>query len=241
MAVQYNKEMANSYSDSKRTLHPTRQALYKKWLELCREVSGKLVLDIGSGSGVSSRMLAERGAKVLGVDNSPGMIEQAKKTEKEKPLSIKYFRLSAGSPMLWIFTILWSKFCKFDLATAVLSIHCAESVKELNRFIRNIGLSLKSGGKLVAVIIDPECPVAPHFSGSITDSRWLDEPFKNESRVEFELYGVDDKPFCTVIDYWYSKSVYESLLQKNRFKDIEWIKESDLEDTTLTFLTAVRA
>jgi SAM-dependent methyltransferase len=240
MTAQYSKKMAESYSDSRRTLHPIRQALYKKWLELCGEVSNKLVLDIGSGSGVSSRFLAERGAKVLGIDNSPGMIKQARKAEKEKPLGIKYFRISAGSPVLWILVFAWSKFRKFRLATAVLSIHCAENIKELNRFIRNIRLNLKSGGKLVAVIIDPESPVASHFPGSITGSRWLDEPFENESRVEFDLYGVDDRPFCTVIDYWYSRAFYELLLRKNGFGDIQWRKEGGLENTVLIFLTAIK-
>jgi 2-polyprenyl-3-methyl-5-hydroxy-6-metoxy-1,4-benzoquinol methylase len=241
MTAQYNKEMAKSYSDSRRTLHPTRQALYKRWLELCGEIQNERVLDIGSGGGVSSRLLAERGAKVLGIDNSSGMIRQAKKIEKEKPLSIKYFRLSAASPVLWIFAIFWSRCQKFHLATAMLSLHCAESMEELNRFIRNIGLSLKSEGKLVAVITDPDRPVAPHSPGSITDSRWADLAFQEGSRLEIVLFGADDKPFCTVIDYWYSKAAYESLLQKNGFINIQWSKEDDLENTILTFLTATKA
>lgn len=47
------------------------------------DLKGKRIIDIGSASGVSAALLAARGAKVIGVDIAPDLIEQAKGLWKE--------------------------------------------------------------------------------------------------------------------------------------------------------------
>jgi SAM-dependent methyltransferase len=46
------------------------------------DLAGKVIVDIGCASGVSSALLASRGARVLGIDISEDLIEQAKRTWK---------------------------------------------------------------------------------------------------------------------------------------------------------------
>ena len=46
---------------------------------LGKNLSGKTIADIGCASGISAVMLASQGAKVIGVDISPELIQQAKK------------------------------------------------------------------------------------------------------------------------------------------------------------------
>ncbi len=53
-------------------------------------LNGLEVLDIGCGEGYHSRILARRGAKVTGVDATPGMIVHAQEKEKRQPLGIRY-------------------------------------------------------------------------------------------------------------------------------------------------------
>lgn len=47
-------------------------------LDLCGDVDGKTVLDIGCGEGRFARMLAARGARVLGLDPTLGLIARAR-------------------------------------------------------------------------------------------------------------------------------------------------------------------
>ena len=46
-------------------------------LELVGDVRGKQVLDLGCGTGRYCALLAERGARVVGIDASPGMLKQS--------------------------------------------------------------------------------------------------------------------------------------------------------------------
>jgi SAM-dependent methyltransferase len=53
-------------------------------------VRGKQVLDLSCGEGYNTRVLARRGAKVVGVDFSEKMIDLARRKEKEEELRIDY-------------------------------------------------------------------------------------------------------------------------------------------------------
>jgi ubiquinone/menaquinone biosynthesis C-methylase UbiE len=52
--------------------------LYDQLLGSLPDVKGMRVLDVGCGTGALDRRLAERGARVTGVDNSDGMIDEAR-------------------------------------------------------------------------------------------------------------------------------------------------------------------
>lgn len=59
-------------------------------LDLVGDVDGQRVLDIGCGTGIASRELARRGARVTGVDISSEMVRLASATEAAEPLGIEY-------------------------------------------------------------------------------------------------------------------------------------------------------
>jgi ubiquinone/menaquinone biosynthesis C-methylase UbiE len=64
------------------------------FFEFIGSVEGKRVLDAGCGEGRNTRLLAARGADVVGVDISRKMIRHARKAEREKPLGIRYELIS---------------------------------------------------------------------------------------------------------------------------------------------------
>jgi len=75
------------YDNIAKTYHEIRiagKAFYNEYyevpamLKLLPKVSGKNVLDLGCGSGVYTKILLKRGAKVVGVDISKNMIDIAK-------------------------------------------------------------------------------------------------------------------------------------------------------------------
>ena len=56
-------------------------------LELCGDVKGKRVLDVGCGSGRYAIELARRGAEVVGLDFAPAMVEMSTQRASEAGLS----------------------------------------------------------------------------------------------------------------------------------------------------------
>lgn len=56
---------------------------------------GQDVLDVGTGTGNLARAFASRGCKVTGLDPAPGMLEMARKLDKDEATSITYVQATA--------------------------------------------------------------------------------------------------------------------------------------------------
>ena len=54
------------------------------------ELAGRTVIDLGCGEGRNTRQIAQRGARVTGIDISPKMITAARAAEASEPLGISY-------------------------------------------------------------------------------------------------------------------------------------------------------
>lgn len=119
--------------------------LDKPHLDLVGDVSGVKVLDAGCGEGRFSRMMAERGATVTGVDLSERMIGHARQVEAEQPLGIDY----RVEDMCDLGTF---KDGEFVLAVAYLSIIDVESYEAA---LTEIARVLRPGGRLVMSLIHP--------------------------------------------------------------------------------------
>jgi len=112
---------------------------------LIGEVKGQKVLDAGCGSGYMARLLAEQGARVIGVDLSAKFIEIAQRYEKKKPLGITYMQADlAHVPQL--------KSSYFDL---VVSVYVLCDVKDYDKAIREIARVLKHRGRFICLIEHP--------------------------------------------------------------------------------------
>ncbi len=60
------------------------------FFEFAGDLSGLRVLDAGCGEGYNTRQFARRGARMIGIDLSPRMIELAREEEAREPLGIGY-------------------------------------------------------------------------------------------------------------------------------------------------------
>jgi ubiquinone/menaquinone biosynthesis C-methylase UbiE len=66
-------------------------------LQMLGDVRGLKILDLGCGEGGYSRELARRGAKVLGIDGSPRLIEVARQRALAEKLDIEYLCANASA------------------------------------------------------------------------------------------------------------------------------------------------
>lgn len=67
--------------------HLNNPAFFDHFLD---DLKDKDVIDIGCGEGYNTRLLAQRGSRMTGIDLSAKLIEAARQLEKEKPLNIRY-------------------------------------------------------------------------------------------------------------------------------------------------------
>jgi SAM-dependent methyltransferase len=65
------------------------------------DLRGLRVLDLACGYGRASRYLAQRGARVTGLDISAALLSRARQLEADQPFGIRYVRSDAASTDWW--------------------------------------------------------------------------------------------------------------------------------------------
>ncbi len=159
VASWYDKTVKESDSYQNKVIYPN----LSRWLN---DLKDKKVIDVGCGQGFFSRLLAEKGAMVTGVDSANLLIQIAKKEGKHinpapfrgasnirttnlqdirERCGIKYVKADAQN-------LSFAKAGEFDMALCVLSLQNMENLKAV---LGEISRVLKPGGKLIAVLNHP--------------------------------------------------------------------------------------
>ncbi|MFX0097610.1 MAG: class I SAM-dependent methyltransferase [Candidatus Hodarchaeota archaeon] len=101
---------------------------------LIGNVKGMKVLDLACGEGYNTRILARKGAQVVGIDLSEKMIELANQEERKERLGISYYNLNASN---------LKDFSNnhFDLVTCFMALqdieHYEKAISEVARVLKN--------------------------------------------------------------------------------------------------------
>jgi SAM-dependent methyltransferase len=114
--------------------------------ELLGDVSRRRILDVGCGDGLFPRLLAQRGASVVGYDKAPEKIAEARAHEDARWLRVKFLVATPHT---------FSREGMFDAATSVMVLHLAASLEELAAFLRSASRHLVSGGRFVSIVFNP--------------------------------------------------------------------------------------
>jgi SAM-dependent methyltransferase len=126
-------------------------------LQLLGPVSGERVLDVACGHGRLSRLLARRGASVVGVDVSGALLERAAQALTTDPLDITYVHADASTVDN---NVLGGPFsaavCAFGLS----------DVDDLDGCLATVARALSPGGRFVFAILHPCFGGAGDASGS---------------------------------------------------------------------------
>lgn len=170
--------------------YSARGDLFREWiidpvlLDWLGDVDGLRVLDAGCGAGYLSRVLARRGARVVGVDVAEGLLAHARREEAREPLGVRFVRADLAA--LGRFPAR-----SFDLAVANVVL---VDVRRLRRAVAEVFRVLVPGGRLVFSLTHPafEAPVP---------GAWVREPDDSE-RIEDRLFLKVDRYFDRVGIYW---------------------------------------
>ena len=106
-------------------------------------VSGLRILDVGCGGGLLAEPLAQQGAKVVGVDASPGNVAAARLHAASQGVTVDY-RLGEPAEVL-------SQDERFDV---VMALEVVEHVSDVPAFMATTASRLAPGGMLFASTID---------------------------------------------------------------------------------------
>ena len=120
------------------------------FLEMLPDVEGLSGLDVGCGEGHNTRLVANRGARMTGIDISGTFVRHAKEEEDRKPLGIRYERASAVK--------LPFADSGFDFIVAFMSLM---DIREIEKVLAEIFRVLEPGGFLQFSISHP-CFATPH-------------------------------------------------------------------------------
>lgn len=122
-------------------------------LRMLGDVRGRRVLDAGCGHGYLSRMLAARGAGVVGVEPARSLYEYAAGKERELHQGIRYVRADLSR--------LPDLDGPFDAVVASMVLH---SIPEWERALASCVQSLREGGLLVFSVNHPCFDPSPMMS-----------------------------------------------------------------------------
>lgn len=138
----YWSREANDYDKFVQGEFRNRKSI-EAWKDFLREALGEkvpqYVLDVGTGSGFLSLLLAEMGHRVVAVDATPGMLEIASRNAAQRGLKID-FRLNDASDLVGIAA---------DTFDAVVSRHVVWILPDPEKAYAEWWRVLRPGGKLI--------------------------------------------------------------------------------------------
>ncbi|MFQ5697291.1 MAG: class I SAM-dependent methyltransferase [Myxococcota bacterium] len=183
------------------------RVLHPEILRMLGRVRGRSVLDVGCGPGAWARLLAYRGAQVVGVDASPQMVELASRDAEAAGLEPGPRFVSADAAKLGALPR-----GPFDIATLVLSLQNMERPEPV---LRNVARSLRRGGRL-AVALNHPCfrnPGVAHWGWDAarqTQFRRI-ESYRSERRVEIQIHPGRDPGVTRPSFHWSLERLFGAL------------------------------
>lgn len=201
------------------------KVVHPNLLRMLGDVKGKQVLDLACGQGNFSRMLANKGANVTGVDLGKELIELAEKRNKDYKFKIHYFHGSSGD-------LYMVKDGTKDIAVCVLAL---QNIEKLSETIKEVARVLKKGGKFLAVLNHPAFRNPRHAHWEYDEHekiqyRRIDE-YLSESKIKIDMTPGSHKDKKFTVSFHRPLQVYVKAFGKHglavtRLEEWESHKES---------------
>ena len=173
-------------------------------LKLLGNVKNKKILDFGCGSGILSKLLTKKGAKIKGFDISKEMLDIAKKENPKLDL-----KLGSG------YNIPFKE--KFDIVVASLVVHY---LKDWNKMFKEVSKVLKKGGYFIFSTGNPVAEAKKKIKIGNKQISVLDNYFK-----EGKIYGPWKDNKGKSIKMFSYHQTYETIIKtiiKNNFEIVDY-------------------
>lgn len=197
--------LALSYKSS--NVKPDKQySILPTVMQMAGDLSGKIVVDLGCGSGFFTQAFANAGAiTVCGVDNAPQQIALAEEVAAHPAINYRVGDIftQIGGPV--------------DVVNAPFVANYARTVPILKHFFSLVFDSLTTDGKAIFVIDLPNGKCLKRFGAMKT----LCGPLRDETKIEIELFN-EERSICTLSGVYFTPETVERLLREVGFKRIQW-------------------
>jgi SAM-dependent methyltransferase len=206
--------IADSYRRSDATIIKD-QVVKPVFLDMLGDVRGKHVIDLACGSGFATRLVKEAGAeRVVGVDLSEKEIALARELERERPLGVEYYVGDVAQLDL-------APLGEFDVATAVFLLPYAEGRAALEAMCRNVAACLRTGGRFVNVLPNPDVPEITDPAYQLT-ARMVTPG--EEGSIRTLTYHPAGAAPISFDQYYWSRATYAAAVASAGFRTSSWIE-----------------
>lgn len=174
------------------------------------DLNRKRILDIGCGDGLFPRLLAERGASVVGYDRAPRRIAEARAGARAPGLDATFV---IATPYTFVHD------GTFDAATSVLVLQLAASPEELAASFRSAARHLEPGRRFISVVLNP---LFSAFGQDFTARRYT-KLEDNNIPVDF-VDPTSGRVEMTAEVHQYTSEEYEQAAICSGMKPVAWRK-----------------
>jgi ubiquinone/menaquinone biosynthesis C-methylase UbiE len=182
-----------------------RQLILPNLIRLIEAKKGEVIIDLACGQGFFVKEIAKGGAKVIGIDISPELIQIAKQDK-----SVEYHVSPAHE-----LNFLQDK--SVDKTLIVLSLQNIENVHEVFKEINRV---LKLNSKLLLVLNHPAFRIPKASSWGYDETKKIQyrrlDNYLSESREQIQMHP-GDKPWQKTISFHRPLQYYFKSLNKNGF------------------------
>ncbi|MBW2969674.1 class I SAM-dependent methyltransferase [Candidatus Woesearchaeota archaeon] len=201
---------------------------YPKWIHILPKMfdfKGKVIADIGSGSGLSAFDLAKYAKKVIGIEPEDAMRNLAIKNVKKKKIKSVEFKKGTATKIP-----LEKDSVDFVVGATLVGIHTPARIK---RFVKEATRIVKKGGHIITINIAPEWyggELAPIILGKsrktkvdaegVVDRTLRKLGFKYKDYYQIQNYGSVAKAVRTYGFIFGRKTI--DFIRKHKRTKIKW-------------------
>ncbi len=195
-------------------------------LRLIAPQKGQRILDVACGQGYFAHLCAEKGAEVVGIDQSSVLIEKAKKAAKGNELYIV-----GNAETLDAY--------KLEIFDTVFSVLALENIKNISAVMEGIGQVVKKDGTVVLVLLHPAFRIPQHADWGYDSKKTVQyrkvEKYLSEITIPIEFApfkGTGASKKISTVTFHRSLQWYMKMFRNNGFviSNIEeWISHKKSE------------